>query len=167
MYFASLVCESEVIAELLDKTARERSLLPPPSKRKGGKTKHTRWALAWKGRFLNSPWVAVETVSKLEVHQRWCSCLQGSAVTAINDGLLKHCWQLGDALALHWEWELSSSQTWDHSVHMLWLPVALTLRLKTHTVELWEISLSGQSYSSCKDLDFFPRGWAKISNSER
>lgn len=76
-------------------------------------------------------------------------------MTALDDGLLKHCWDLGDALGLHWEWELSSSQTRDHSVHMLWLPVALTLRMKTHSVELWEILLLGQSYSSCKDLDFF------------
>lgn len=82
----------------------------------------------------------------------------GPAVTAVGDGLLKHCRDQGDALGLPWEWELSSSQTWVHSLHVLCLPVALTLRMETGSVELWEILLLGQSYSSCKDLDFFPRG---------
>lgn len=91
------------------------------------------------------------------------SCLWGWAVTTIDDRLLKHRWELGRALGLHWKWELSSSHTWVYSVRMLWLPVALTLRMETHSLELWEILLLGQSYSSCTDLVFFQEDEQKLA----
>lgn len=124
--------------------------------------------LAWKGRFLNSPWIIVQTICK--VQQRWSFCLgvqdwplstpdhSHAAVPQVRVLVsgLHYSWQLssyGDAGAfLYLCFDLCSHLNWD---------------LETPPVAHREVSLPAQPHSSCKDIDLFifPKRWAEISDS--